>query len=222
MNSFTIRKTVSGSMSLNKKMIKWIFFDVGSTLIDETKAYDHRARDMIKGTQITFEQFDKMRIALARKGLDGNSAAIDFFGLEKTPWHSEDELPYPEAETVLKNLCEKGYRLGVIANQNSGLDARLEKWGLRKYFTLLVSSAEIGCAKPDLEIFKRAFAMANSKADECVMIGDRLDNDVRPAKAIGMKSVWIRNGLARHQSASLGDGIADLVINSLIELISVF
>ena len=209
-------------MSLNKKMIKWIFFDVGSTLIDETKAYDHRARDMIKGTQITFEQFDKMRIALASKGLDGNSAAIDFFGLEKNPWHSEDELPYPEAETVLKNLFEKGYRLGVIANQNSGLDARLEKWGLRKYFTLIVSSAEIGCAKPDLEIFKRALAMANCKADECVMIGDRLDNDVRPAKAIGMKSVWIRNGLARHQSASLGDGIVDLVINSLIELISVF
>lgn len=33
-------------------MIKWIFFDVGSTLVDETEAYDHRVREMITGTSI--------------------------------------------------------------------------------------------------------------------------------------------------------------------------
>ena len=209
-------------MSLNKKMIKRTFFDVGSTPVDETEPYDHRASEMIKGTEITFEQFDKMRIALAKEGLDGNSAAIKYFGLEKTPWHSEDELPYPETETVLSQLCEKGYRLGVIANQNSGLEARLKKWGLRKYFLLIVSSAEIGCAKPDLEIFKRALAMADCAADECVMVGVRLGNGVIPAKAIGMNTVWIIKRLARHQSVTLGSGIADLVIDSLIELISAF
>jgi putative hydrolase of the HAD superfamily len=57
-------------------MIKWIFFDVGSTLVDETDAYGHRVRDMIAGTGITFEEFDNMRIVLAQQGLDGNSAAI--------------------------------------------------------------------------------------------------------------------------------------------------
>lgn len=45
-------------------MIKWIFFDVGSTLVDETDAYDHRVRDMVAGTGITFEEFDNMRIVL--------------------------------------------------------------------------------------------------------------------------------------------------------------
>ena len=35
-------------------MTKWIFFDIGSTLLDETEAYDHRIRDMISGTNITF------------------------------------------------------------------------------------------------------------------------------------------------------------------------
>ena len=61
-------------------MIKWIFFDVGSTLVDETKAYDHRALDAIAGTNITFQEFDEMRIDLARQGLDGNSAAIKHLG----------------------------------------------------------------------------------------------------------------------------------------------
>ena len=41
-------------------MIKWIFFDVGSTLVDETDAYDHRVRDMIAGTGMTFEELDKI------------------------------------------------------------------------------------------------------------------------------------------------------------------
>jgi hypothetical protein len=36
---------------------QWLFFDLGSTLIDETKAYEHRIYDAIEGTDITFEQF---------------------------------------------------------------------------------------------------------------------------------------------------------------------
>lgn len=61
-------------------MVKWIFFDIGSTLVDETEAYDHRVRDMIVGTDILFSRFDDVRIAFAKQGLDGNSAAIKHFG----------------------------------------------------------------------------------------------------------------------------------------------
>ena len=43
---------------------KWVFFDVGSTLVDETEAYDHRVREMIAGTNISFKEFDDTRIAL--------------------------------------------------------------------------------------------------------------------------------------------------------------
>ena len=57
-------------------MIKWIFFDVGSTLVDETDAYDYSVQDMIAGTGITFEEFDNMRVVLAQQGFGGNSAAI--------------------------------------------------------------------------------------------------------------------------------------------------
>ena len=37
--------------------VKWIFFDVGATLIDEMEAYDHRAKEMIAGTDLTFADF---------------------------------------------------------------------------------------------------------------------------------------------------------------------
>ena len=89
-------------------MIKWIFFDVGSTLVDETEAYDHRVREMIAGTNITFQEFDDVRIALAKQGLDGNSAAIKHFRLTKTPWHSEDEVPCPDAHSWCRcKLCKR-------------------------------------------------------------------------------------------------------------------
>ena len=202
-------------------MIKWMFFDVGSTLVDETEAYDHRVREMIAGTSVTFKEFDDVRIALARQGLDGNSAAIKHFGLTKTPWHSEDEVPYSDAHGTLVALIDKGYKLGIIANQKNGTTERLESWGLRQYFDVIVASAEIGYAKPDKKIFEKAFELANCTAAESIMVGDRLDNDIIPAKAIGMKTVWVKNGLAQYQSAELGEGVADYQIGSLSDLLRI-
>lgn len=203
-------------------MIKWIFFDVGSTLVDETDAYDHRVREMVAGTGITFEEFDTMRIVLAQQGFDGNSAAIEYFGLKKTPWHSEDEIPFSDAQSTLETLCRKGYKLGIIANQNPGLEKRVENWGLNQYFEVIASSAEIGYAKPDKEIFEWAFKLAGCTAQESVMVGDRLDNDIIPAKSVGMKTVWVKNGLAKYQNADLGKGVADHQISSLSELLLIF
>ena len=202
-------------------MIKWIFFDIGSTLVDETEAYDHRVRDMIVGTRVTFKDFDETRIALAKQGLDGNSAAIKYFDLTKTPWHSEDEVPYSDARSTLATLCKKGYKFGIIANQNIGAAERLEQWGLRQHFDVIVASAEIGYVKPDKQIFIKAFDLAKCTAEESVMIGDRLDNDIIPAKALGMKTVWLKNGLAKHQSEALGRGVADYQIHSLSELLTI-
>lgn len=200
---------------------KWIFFDIGSTLVDETKAYDHRARDMIANTNITFEEFYNMRIAFAIQGLDGNSVAIEHFGLIKTPWHSEDEILYPDAATILKILHTKGYKLGIIANQNPGTEARLEFWGVRQYFDIIATSTEIGYAKPDIKIFEKAFEIANCTANECIMVGDRLDNDIVPAKSLGMATIWIKQGLAKYQNSSFGKGIADYQIYSLSEILHI-
>ena len=202
-------------------MVKWIFFDVGSTLVDETEAYDHRVREMIAGTSITFKEFDDVRIALAKQGLDGNSAAIKHFGLTKTTWHSEDEVPYSDAQSTLAALVDKGYKLGIIANQKLGTEERLESWGLRQYFEVIAASAEIGYAKPDKEIFEKALELAKCTAAESVMVGDRLDNDIIPAKAIGMKTVWVKNGLAQYQGAELGEGVADYQIGSLSDLLRI-
>ena len=201
--------------------IRWIFFDVGGTLSDESEAYAHRAREMLSGTGISLDEYDRTRLALAREGKDGNSAVIAALGLKKTPWHPEDEVPFADARPTLAALSARGYRLGVIANQVAGLRERLAAWGLLPYFEVVISSADVGAAKPSPDIFRLALESAGCPAAECVMVGDRLDNDIRPAKALGMRTVWVRSGLARHQAPSLGNGVADWQIEKLSELLEI-
>lgn len=206
--------------------IEWVFFDVGSTLVDETTAYDNHARSMLAkaalcGRHISFEQFDAMRRRLALEGLDGNSAARRHFGLEKTPWPSHDEVPFSDAVPTLSYLKSKGYRLGVIANQPVGTADRLASWGMLGFFDVVVSSAEAGVSKPSPEIFLMAMESASCEPARCLMVGDRLDNDIKPAKALGMATAWMRTGLAAIQDPSFGDGVADCMIDSLGELTKV-
>lgn len=200
------------------KMAEWLFFDVGTTLVDESEAYNHRIREVIEGTDITFEQFQEKRIFFAKQNLKGDLEAIKYFGLEKTPWHKEDEMPYPDAEDVLQYLRSHGYKIGVIANQSLGTADRLEKWGLLKYIDVVAASAELGVAKPDRAIFDKAFAMAGCTAQEAVMIGDRLDNDIIPAKKLGMKTIWIRQGFAIYQNPRNTEEQPDYIVDSLAEL----
>lgn len=202
--------------------VKWIFFDIGTTLIDETGAYNHRIREAINGTDITFEQFQEKRRFFAEQNLRGDLETIEYFGLMKTPWHKEDEIPYPDAEDILQYLCDKGYKIGVIANQSAGTAQRLKSWGLLKYINVVAASAELGTAKPDKGIFEKAFEMAGCSAWEAAMIGDRLDNDIRPAKELGMKTVWIRQGFAIYQNPQSADEQPDHTVYDLSELKKIF
>ena len=202
--------------------VKWIFFDVGTTLVDETEAYNHRIRDAIDGTNITFEQFQTKRRFFAEQNLRGDLEAIEYFGLAKPPWHKEDERPYPDAEEILKYLRGKGYQIGVIANQSAGTAERLEKWGLLAYISVVAASAELGVAKPARAIFEKALAMAGCAPGEAVMVGDRLDNDISPAKKLGMKTVWIRQGFAIYQNPRNAEEQPDYIVDRLSDLKRIF
>ena len=175
--------------------IDWIFFDLGSTLIDETKADARRIREMIAGTNISNEAYCKKRFEMIRRGLPGDEAAIAYFQLKKAPWHSEEEVPYPDAAPTLNELKRRGYRLGVIANQNPGTEQRLAGWNLITCFSQIVASAETGVAKPDPAIFRYALQQAHCSAQNAAMIGDRLDNDIAPANRLGMHTVRILRAL---------------------------
>ncbi len=202
--------------------IKWIFFDIGSTLIDESKCYQLRYREAVAGTAISPDDFEKKVIEFSKQNLKGDHEAVKYYGLKLPPWHKEAEKPYDNTEFVLKQLCQKGYRLGVIANQSPGTKDRLANWGLLKYFDIVLASAEEGVSKPDIEIFDRALNAANCLPINAVMVGDRLDNDIAPAKKIGMKTVRIKQGLNELASVTDENEQADNEIDNLSELLNIF
>ena len=200
--------------------IKWIFFDLGSTLIDETEAYTHRVRETVAGTNVSVQQFNAVMRRFFAQGSDGYKEALAFFHLQKTPWHSEDERPYAGCAAVPEALIARGYRLGVIANQQPGTEQRLSEWGLLQYFDVIAPSAKFGVAKPDPAIFLLALQKAGCAPESAVMIGDRIDNDILPAQALGMKTVRILSGPF---AAFLPQpDPADRTVNSLPDLLFVF
>ncbi len=202
--------------------IKWIFFDIGSTLIDESECYKLRSREAVAGTMISVEDFWGKTVEFSKQNLKGDHEAAKYYGIKLPPWHKEAEKPYANTEPVLKQLFVKGYRLGIIANQSLGTKDRLSSWGLLKYFDIVLASAEEGISKPDIEIFHRALTAAKCLPDNAVMIGDRLDNDIVPAKKVGMKTVWIKQGLGGLASAIHKMEQADYIIESLSELLELF
>lgn len=197
--------------------IRWIFFDMGSTLIDESLAIEHRIREVIEGTDITYEQFTEKKVFFAKQNKPADLETIRFFGLTKTPWHKEDERLYPDAEECLSRL-HRHYKIGIIANQSYGSKERLRRFGILEYIDLIVASAEEGVAKPDRRIFERALERAGCRSEEAVMVGDRLDNDIVPANGIGMFTVWIRQGNWKDACPREESEQPDRVVDSLREL----
>ena len=199
--------------------IKWIFFDIGSTLVDESVAYQNRIERTIAGTNVTYDDFYNKMVEISKYNQSGYNKALEAYGLKMAPWNSDDEFVYPETENCLSELS-KHYKIGIIANQNLGSEERLEKFGLLKYIDLVIASAEEGVAKPDLRIFQIALDRANCKPEEAVMVGDRIDNDIIPANKIGMTTVWIKHGFGGYAELKEIEEHPDYTINNLNDLLN--
>ncbi|MGN0458471.1 MAG: HAD family hydrolase [Eubacterium sp.] len=200
--------------------IIWLFFDIGSTLVDETECVKKRCEVIIESNNIDRQEFYDKVAECAKTDSYAVRAAADYYGVEIPRWYGELEKLYPDTKTVLEILPKK-YKLGVIANQVAGTKERLDNWNIGKYFDVVVASAEAGCAKPDLKIFNLALEQAGCKPNEAVMIGDRLDNDIAPAKQLGMKTVWIRQGFAKYQSVNNETEQPDYIIDSIADILDI-
>jgi putative hydrolase of the HAD superfamily len=117
--------------------------------------------------------------------------------------------PFEDAEPCLQNLA--GERLGIISNgareQQIG---KLQRAGVLKYFSVMVYSEDVGLGKPSHSIFREACRRAGDVSGKCVHIGDDLEADVVPSRALGMRGIH----LSRTGNSPLGPP----VISSLHDL----
>jgi putative hydrolase of the HAD superfamily len=118
--------------------------------------------------------------------------------------------PYEDVDPALRALRARGMTLVIVSNWDCSLADWLGPAGLLELVDAVVTSAEVGVAKPDPEVFHRALALAGVGPEAAVHVGDSPDNDVAGARAAGVRPVLV----SRRSSTP-----ADVeVIRSLTEL----
>jgi HAD superfamily hydrolase (TIGR01549 family) len=124
---------------------------------------------------------------------------------------------YSDVIPCLQELRSAGYRTGVAGNHFADFAETLR--GMNLPIDFIGSSEEWGVQKPSPEFFARMVEVSGVRPREIAYVGDRVDNDVLPAKAAGMTSVFLRRGPwglihARRSEAEQ----ADIRIEALSEL----
>jgi HAD superfamily hydrolase (TIGR01549 family) len=181
--------------------VRAVVFDVGETIVDETRAWSAWA-DWLGIPRLTFlavcgaviardipDHREPFRIFRPGMDLADELRKREIAGVGDGI--TADDL-YPDAVECLRTLHDAGYRIGVVGNQPARAEAALAGLGLP--IDLVGSSATWGVEKPDLRFFERIAAELDLPAGDIAYVGDRLDNDVRPAAAAGMQAIFIRRG----------------------------
>lgn len=197
--------------------IEWLFFDVGSTLIDEHIAYEHRLRDIACMANCTYQYVYEQAVTFYKQNKKGDLEVAKQLGVRLPRWHTEDEILYEDTLKCLEVLAS-GYKIGIIANQSLGTKERLEQHKLLQYIDLVIASAEEGVSKPDKRIFEIALERSKCKPSSAIMIGDRIDNDIIPAKSLGMYTIWVKQGFGGYWSIKCEEEEPDCVVSDIGKL----
>ena len=212
---------------MDHSKIKWIFFDMGHTLLDEDEVHISRLEELTEELSEQGKILPSVEEMLAEMIDFGTKGARSPFGeiakkygsKKKYPYVPALEIPFPETEETLRRLSKK-FKLGIIANQRGGSAHRLQQHGLMKYFDIVYSSEEMGRSKPAPDLFISALDAVGCTPEEACMVGDRIDNDILPAKALGMKTVRILSGPSAAYRPAVDP--ADRTIFSFSDLLLLF
>lgn len=158
-----------------------------------------------------------LRTAFAEELLGDGSRRADLARRTALLWHHPPESLYPDVVPVLKALHEK-VTIGIVANQERSVIAALERDGVAPFVDIWGISAVVGFEKPSRELYEWAIRAAGTSAAHAVHVGNRLDNDVRPAKALGLGTVWVMRGEAPDHPTEEQKAEADLAVPDLTTL----
>jgi putative hydrolase of the HAD superfamily len=124
----------------------------------------------------------------------------------------------PGIDDLLRRLRQRGLKLGIVANQPETAHGRLARVGIDGLFDYHGLSGLTGLRKPDRRAFEAAAEALDVPTVACIMVGDRIDNDIAPAKELGMAAVQLRSGRHRRQRPRSAAEEPDAVVTDVLEL----
>ncbi|MBB3897229.1 HAD family hydrolase [Roseococcus suduntuyensis] len=178
-------------------MTRWIVFDVGGVLVDEARVWRGWA-ELVGLSEQAFRAALGAGIR-AGKGIGGTvrelAPGLDIRAhrqrLAELEIPREEDL-YPDVRQALAELRAAGFAIGIAGNQPEGVAEALTALDLGANF--VATSAQWGISKPEAGFFARVTEAAQAPSERIVYVGDRLDNDVAPARAAGMRPLFLPRG----------------------------
>lgn len=177
------------SESALKETFSTLNLEYNKSVFESFSAIDERLWKQQKEEVLSVSDVLNIRFAELSETLglnyDSNLAKEHFGSLL-----GKQHIMEPGIEGVLKEISAD---LKIYAASNGVLsmqENRLQLSGLKKYFTDLYVSDDIGYAKPNINFFTESMNRAKLKPNEILMIGDSLVSDIAGAHAAGIDSVW--------------------------------
>lgn len=132
-------------------------------------------------------------------------------------WEYPASCLYDDVLPALRRIAER-HRIALVANQRTEVLNALRRDGVAEHVDIWAISEVIGVEKPDPRIFQHALREAGVDAARAVHVGNRLDSDVRGAKGVGLRTVWVLRGEAPPEPTAEQLAETDLAVRSLAEL----
>jgi putative hydrolase of the HAD superfamily len=189
----------------------------------EARVAEGIAHPEVRIDEIWFKLLEKFRPENAPSINFAREVAL-FFERQANPIQLQ-----PHAFDVLNTLKQRGLRHGIISNAQFYTPIELSQLlrdesacAICNYESifdpmLVIFSFDLGIAKPDLALFRRAveaLTRENVMPDDCVFVGNSLVNDIEPAQHIGFRTV-----LFAPESVPQSATKPDLVIHNLSQLL---
>ena len=116
------------------------------------------------------------------------SALDAMYTVTQTNWLLEDDTV-----ATIQKLKSNQYHLGIFSNAGDDKDVQelIENFGIRSYFDFVLTSAAAYYRKPHPRAFEIALAQWSIAPEDAVMVGDSLEADMRGAKRLNMKTIWL-------------------------------
>jgi polyol permease family len=212
---------------LDETDIDLVLFDLGGTIYDDetyTRALLRAVRQISPGTKEEdfWAVYDgergrssgSLRTAIANRFIPG-ADRVKLVALAKRYWEYPVSSLYPDVKPTLTALALK-FKLGLVANSGEAALQALRRDGLDDLFDVIALADVVGIEKPNEKIFQYALDRAGVPATRAVHVGNRLDSDIRPAKRLGLRTVWILRGDAPPAPTLEQLTEPDAVVTSLI------
>ena len=217
-------------------MNKNIFLDAGGVILDETSFEEYSAKiisAVIAAYNKNYSEADYWKNAeeavyrYVPKVYDyilyKNINTLTEFGKAKSQYKTalnamEDRFCLMDGIEDFLKIFSRNYKIGIVGQYGKSFKEYLEKENVLQYFSYTETQDNYSITKPDPRYFEAILKKCGCKPEESVMIGDRIDKDIIPAKMIGMKTVRLRTGIHKNQEPRIPEEIPDLTVTNLRDI----